>query len=682
MSDTKVAALPKPKSKLWRWTKRIVLVLAVVLVVAIGVIRIMLPGIIKDQVEANGSKYLKTDVTVGSVSLSLLRGAASINDLKIKNYEGFQEANALEIKQLGANVAIGSLMTDTIVVDKISVDGLQLNAEINTAGKQNLQVMMDNLNSELNPPKKEKPKEEKKKSSGKKKKEESKSKGLLLREFAVTKLAVNFNDQYSRDERMTSSTSIGKFTVENVGLPATGARAGSRIMKANLRDYTITGNDGFTKRTFVSVPETSMDLDLGKLLDSKNDMYVHIPRIEHEGLDLVMEDTESKPNDTPMPENFRQFIQVVMNTLPGNEPRRYEVASNEEDSKDWYAELTREPKDTEEKKSSKKSSKPKDNGKADEVEEKAPAESDSAGEEEESPKLTTLVIDDISLQKMRLELIRPKEKNAKRIVLDDVNVKLTKLTQPYQEGTESELVLTMVPQQTPSLVKLNAKGGLTDPRPERKIVADLQVTEFPMGTVPRFEDGIVNAATVMTMKEKVASGTLTFSAKQLKVGTFDPPYDKLKPMISLISFLQLPEIKVPYSVKMKENQKWSKIFQRLLDSIVKQLPASVNSSIETAGKALDEAGKSAMKAASAASEQIGAAADLASESLDAAGAAASATVKEGAKVIGDTAETGKQAVEDVTSGVKDTGKSITSGVKGLFGGKDKKAEEEEKKPKE
>ncbi|MCC7391308.1 hypothetical protein IT571_02985 [Candidatus Sumerlaeota bacterium] len=57
-------------------------------------------------------------------------------------------------------------------------------------------------------------------------------------------------------------------------------------------------------------------------------------------------------------------------------------------------------------------------------------------------------------------------------------------------------------------------------------------------------------------------------------------------------------------------------------------------------------------------------------------------MKEGAKVLGDTAETGKQAVEDVTSGVKDTGKSITSGVKGLFGGKEKKAEDEEKKPKE
>ncbi|MCC6547297.1 AsmA family protein [Candidatus Sumerlaeota bacterium] len=691
MSETKAVSVPKPKSRLLKWAARILLGLGLLLVLAVGIGRIMLPGIVKDAIESQGTKYLGTPVTVKGVQLALLRGAVKINGLQVKNYDNFTEANALEVKEFGVNVAPASLMSDTIVVDNISIGGVTANAEVLSNGKQNLQLLMDNLNAQLNPPKEKKPEGEKKEKD-KKEKKDAKPKGLLLREFVLTKLEVNHQDNYSRDSVMKSAATIEKFTLENLKVPAAGNRAGSSIMTATLNGFTLAAhNEGFTKPQFLAVPETSMEIDLGKLFDSKNDVFVHIPTITHKGLDFVAEDTEAKPSEEAMPENVRMYIQAVMNTLPGNAPLRYEVASTDEESGDWYAVLTREEPKKEADDSSgspkKSSKKKKDTGKADEVAQTSeitppPAIAGETVEEKETPKLAKLLIDEIDLKTMRFEIIRPKEKTAKVVVMDDVNLNIKKVVQPYEDGTESQLLLTLVPQKLPGAIRLEAKGGLTDPRPERSLVADLKVTQFPMEIVPNFEGGTVDASTVMTMKEKVASGTLAFSTKQLKVGSLDSPYDQLKPMLNLISLLQLPEIKVPYSVKMKKGQGWGKIFQKLLDSIVEQLPAGVDASIRTAGKALDEAGKAAMKTANAASKQIGEAADLAGEALDAAADEARERVKQGAEVLGDTAETGKKAVEGVTGSVKDAGKGITGGVKGLLGGKEKTEDKEEKKTSE
>ncbi|MEO8376168.1 MAG: AsmA family protein [Candidatus Sumerlaeota bacterium] len=704
MPDTKVVAVPKPKSKILKWTRRLVLAFVLLIIIAVGIVRIMLPGIVKDQIEGNGSKLLKTEVTVGNVDVALLRGAVSVHDLKVKNYTGFTEADALEIKDAGVNIAVGSLMTDTIVIDKISVNGMQANAEVTNDGKKNLQIMMDNLNSALNAPKEEKPTEEKKPDA--KKEKDSKAKGLLLRDLTLTKVAVNFQDEYSRDEVMRSATALSKFTVENVGLPADGNHAGSRIMKLYLQDYTINGNTGFTKQTFLTVPETSVEMDLGKLIDSKNDMFVDIKKIQHKGLDFVAEDSESKPNDDAMPENIRQFIQVLMNTLPGNEPRRYEVASNEKDSSDWYAVMTKEPEETaekgsnsskKEKSSSKKnkSSKSKDTSKADEVADAAdaaPSPPEKPAEEKESPHLTTLHIDEISLESMRMEFIRPGERTAKDIILDDVNLKLSNIVQPYQEGTESELSLSFVPQKSPAQVTLTAKGALTDTRPDRNVVANVVINQYPLETVPNFRGGLLSSKTDMTMKDKRAFGTVAFTIRDLKFESIGDPYDRVMPLVALASRLQLPEVKVPYSVKVKSNRSWGSFFKDFLDQLVKGLPAGLNESVAMAGEALDAAAKSAMKAGAAASEQIGAAADAATETLDAAGAMAGETMKQGAKALGTTteqgqkavegiSEEGQKAVEGVTGSVKDTGKSITSGVKSLLGSKEPK-DGDEKKPEE
>lgn len=114
----------KGRKKLWP-----VLLVLVVVVVVVGIVLMYADSLVKLGVEVAGSKALGVQTTVGGVSLSLLAGKLSLHDLQVDNPPGYQTDSLLKIKSCAAAVDLKSLLSDTIRVKTIRLEGLEITVE-------------------------------------------------------------------------------------------------------------------------------------------------------------------------------------------------------------------------------------------------------------------------------------------------------------------------------------------------------------------------------------------------------------------------------------------------------------------------------------------------------------------------------------------------------------------------
>jgi hypothetical protein len=76
---------------------------------------------IKTGVEKIGPKVTQTSVTLESVDLSIFSGAGTIKGLNVGNPTGFKSENIFALGQIDVAIDIGSLLSDTIIIDKIII---------------------------------------------------------------------------------------------------------------------------------------------------------------------------------------------------------------------------------------------------------------------------------------------------------------------------------------------------------------------------------------------------------------------------------------------------------------------------------------------------------------------------------------------------------------------------------
>ncbi len=125
--------------------KKVLLSLVIVVGVGFLAVSLFLDTIAASAVEKIASKTLKTEVTVGSMDISLLSQNVTVRDLKIKNPEGYTAAeNILEMPEI--RVTAESLMSDPIIMKEISVTGLQANMEMKN-GRTNVRTLQSNMQS-------------------------------------------------------------------------------------------------------------------------------------------------------------------------------------------------------------------------------------------------------------------------------------------------------------------------------------------------------------------------------------------------------------------------------------------------------------------------------------------------------------------------------------------------------
>ncbi len=116
----------KKKSKAIYVIVLLVLIIAVILVVGAG---LFIDGALRIAIESAGSKALNVKVNVKSADLSIMAGKASLKNLTIDNPPGYQQQKLLELKDAAVAVHPKSLLSNTVRIKQIKLDGANLAIE-------------------------------------------------------------------------------------------------------------------------------------------------------------------------------------------------------------------------------------------------------------------------------------------------------------------------------------------------------------------------------------------------------------------------------------------------------------------------------------------------------------------------------------------------------------------------
>jgi hypothetical protein len=125
----------------------IVGVLLLVVVGALVYIAQNANSLVKNAIEDLGSKHLGTTVSVASVDISLTEGRGAIKGLEIANPEGYEGPYLMQLDEIAVHLNLGELSTQTIVLDRVLIDGARIAAIVKGKNDSNLQALMDNLDS-------------------------------------------------------------------------------------------------------------------------------------------------------------------------------------------------------------------------------------------------------------------------------------------------------------------------------------------------------------------------------------------------------------------------------------------------------------------------------------------------------------------------------------------------------
>jgi hypothetical protein len=130
---------------------RKLLIAAVVLLVVIAGVAIFLYNsidpIVKAAVERFGTDIMGTEVSVGSVDISLRSGRGTIRRVRVANPEGFSSENALELGEVTVDIDIASLNRDPIVIEEIRVLKTKVRAELDGRARSNVGVIKEHVDT-------------------------------------------------------------------------------------------------------------------------------------------------------------------------------------------------------------------------------------------------------------------------------------------------------------------------------------------------------------------------------------------------------------------------------------------------------------------------------------------------------------------------------------------------------
>ncbi len=135
--------------------------LLAIIIIAMVLFTLFGDKLIRTAIETGGKKALQVDVRLEDISLSLLRGEVELTNLDIDNPQGYEHSSFMKIGYGHLNLNTGSLMSDTIKMEKIQFDDVKLVIE-QKDGTNNLKEIRDNLpksESTKSKPKKESQKE-------------------------------------------------------------------------------------------------------------------------------------------------------------------------------------------------------------------------------------------------------------------------------------------------------------------------------------------------------------------------------------------------------------------------------------------------------------------------------------------------------------------------------------------
>ncbi len=201
-------ASPKKKRSL----KKIILYSVAGLVVLFVVMIFSLGAIVKAAVDNALPAITGTPCSLGLCVFNPISGSLTINNLEIGNPDGYGEKNAFELKHLRVAVEVGSLFSDTIVVDDITVEGMRVAMETKTLTETNLTDIKSNVDKVLKGEEKKEGEQKEESAEGGEEGEAAPGKKIIIRHihFADNFVALGVGGH-------SAPIPMPDFTVEGVG---------------------------------------------------------------------------------------------------------------------------------------------------------------------------------------------------------------------------------------------------------------------------------------------------------------------------------------------------------------------------------------------------------------------------------------------------------------------------------
>lgn len=160
----------------------------VVLALAFLVLELSLDKMVLKGVNAAGPAALGVPVALEDVDISLVRGKASLKNLHIGNPEGYKTDGLFDLGSISVDVDNSTLLSDTIVVREIAIEGLALTFEKGLLDN-NLNALIEQLSAgqEKEAGKEADAKEEKTK------KEKKTAKKVVIEKLSISGSKMNFS---------------------------------------------------------------------------------------------------------------------------------------------------------------------------------------------------------------------------------------------------------------------------------------------------------------------------------------------------------------------------------------------------------------------------------------------------------------------------------------------------------
>lgn len=123
---------------------RLVLVLVVLFIAAIGAGFLYVDSIARHGIEKAGTYALGVETTLDSADVGIFDGTFALSGLKVANPAGFRSESFMSLGEGGVSVSFGSLRQDVVELPTLTLTELTVNLE-NKDGKANYQTILDNL---------------------------------------------------------------------------------------------------------------------------------------------------------------------------------------------------------------------------------------------------------------------------------------------------------------------------------------------------------------------------------------------------------------------------------------------------------------------------------------------------------------------------------------------------------
>lgn len=198
-------------------------VVAVVLVAGLIIVGLSLGKVIKHGVETVGPPLTKSEIKLGSASLSLFNGHGSLHGFVLGNPEGFKTPSAIKAETISLGVRPGSLMSDKVHVTHVRVVAPEITFEGALGSKNNLSQILANVEAFLGP---SKPTEPKKDEAARK---------LQVDEFSITGAKVNLSMTIFGGKSLT--VPLPPIKLENLGAGPEGI-TGPELVGVALKSIT------------------------------------------------------------------------------------------------------------------------------------------------------------------------------------------------------------------------------------------------------------------------------------------------------------------------------------------------------------------------------------------------------------------------------------------------------------